>query len=183
MTVTTSTAPWWYVAALAGGFTLLGALVSLTAAWLIARRKNKLDDLRRFDEDIITAYIRLDELSDVLHNNAGGDEDKERVTYWDVYREVLRIETRIELIAPPEVVRIVSHVAAVVRDMEPTRAPLQDRHVLGMPELVDDLHDLRRVIRSKLRVGPGPRPALTRRIAVIPNRLRYSLDEWRFGRD
>ncbi len=109
MTVSTSTAPWWYVAALAGGFTLLGALVSLTAAWLIARRKNKLDDLRRFDEDIIAAYIRLDEISNVLHYNAGGDEEKERETYWDIYREVLRIETGIELIAPPEVVRVVRH--------------------------------------------------------------------------
>ncbi len=53
--------------------------------------------------------------------------------------------------------------------------------MMSMPELVEDLQDLRRVIRGQLRVGPGPKPPLRRRMAALPNRLRYSLDEWRFG--
>lgn len=45
--------------------------------------------------------------------------------------------------------------------MEPRRS-LQPG-TMSMPELVEDLQDLRKVIRKKLRVGAGPKPPLRRR--------------------
>jgi hypothetical protein len=49
---TTSTAPWWYVAALAGGFTILGGLISLLASFLSDKRRLNHDDAHRYDDDL-----------------------------------------------------------------------------------------------------------------------------------
>jgi hypothetical protein len=179
---TTASVPWWYVASLAGGFTLLGAMVSLTAAWLISRRKNKLDDSRRFDEDIITSYVRLDELADVLHENAGGDPEEEKEIYWDTYREVLRINAKLELLAPSRIIRIVSHIAQVVFEMEPERSnrPGAEK-LMSMPELVDDLKELRKEIRRTLRVGPADvKPRLRYRWSLRPSHIKHRIEVWRF---
>lgn len=48
MDVTTTSAPWWYVAALAGGFTILGGLITQAGGLLSDRRKAK-HDLAQFE--------------------------------------------------------------------------------------------------------------------------------------
>lgn len=52
MQTTVSTAPWWYVAALAGLFTVLGSVIAVVNARLADRWKAKREDLRRWDTEI-----------------------------------------------------------------------------------------------------------------------------------
>lgn len=170
---TAATVPWWYVAALAGTFTVLGASLSVATTWVVARRKNRLDDSRRFDEDIIATYIRLDEICDVLHNNAGGDAQKERATYWSIWRELVRIKSRMALIATPEIVQLTSDITRIVAQMEPSRSRQEGSE--GMPELVDSLDELRRVIRKTLRIGPGTRRPLRARVTSAAREARWHL--------
>ena len=56
---TTATAPWWYVAALAGGFTILGGLITLAGGYLSDRRKAEREDTQRWDRDIREASARV----------------------------------------------------------------------------------------------------------------------------
>ena len=56
---TTATAPWWYVAALAGGFTILGGLITLAGGYLSDRRKAEREDTQRWDRDIREASARF----------------------------------------------------------------------------------------------------------------------------
>lgn len=153
MTTAAELVPWWYVAALAGGFTLLGALISMATAGFIARRNNKLADLRRFEDEIVAAYVRLDQLADVLHNNAGGDVDAERETFWATYREVLQIRAKMEVIASPEIYSLVDRICEVVSQMRPHDAVSGRQE--GMPELVEALRELLLAVRRRLRVERG----------------------------
>jgi hypothetical protein len=52
MEVTTTTAPWWYVAALAGAFTILGGVITLTGGYFSDRRKLRREDDRRWDDNL-----------------------------------------------------------------------------------------------------------------------------------
>lgn len=180
MTGTSAAVPWWYVAGLAGLFTLVGVLASQFSSWLLARRKNKLDDVRRFEGDIISAYIRLDEIADILHYNAGGDPGQEKETYWEVYREVLRIVTRLSLIASPRVYGLARHYQSVVSDMEPSKSRGPSR--MSMPELVEDLDELRKVMRQELRVGAAFRRPWSHGLKLRYERFREDLYYWRMGR-
>ncbi len=171
---TTSTVPWWYVAALAGGFTLLGVLVSLLASWGIAKRKNRLDDHRRFDGDLIQAYIDLDHITDILHNNAGGDPIKEEKVYWKTYKRVIAIVTRLELIASPRVYGIAQEMQGVVMHMRPSNTRADGP---GMPDLVDSLEELRQVLRKELRVERRRQSPLQERLRGL--RLWFTSAEFR----
>jgi hypothetical protein len=52
MEVTTSTAPWWYVAALAGGFTVLGGCIGLLSTFMSDGRKFAHEESRRYDDEL-----------------------------------------------------------------------------------------------------------------------------------
>jgi len=140
---TTTTAPWWYVATLAGGFTILGTLLSFLTSWITSRRKNILDDFRRFEPDIVATYVQFDEFAEILHNNAGGDPKEESATYWRIYQDVVAMTTKLELIASEAVYK------AARKFMKATQKGPDD---YDMPGIVQSLEELRRVIRHELRI-------------------------------
>ncbi|WP_350280483.1 hypothetical protein [Kribbella sp. HUAS MG21] len=145
---TTANVPWWWVAALAGAFTILGVLLTLTTNLLVARSKNKLDDYRRFEPDIIGIYIQFDQFVDTIHNNAGGDPEEEKRIYWDTYRATVKNVTRLQLIASQQVVEIAREFQHLMWRFAPG-FPDADH---PMPELVDTLQELRQVLRRELRI-------------------------------
>ena len=59
MDPTISTAPWWYVAALAGGFTILGGFITLIGSYFSDKRRFKLEDLRHWDDAIVEVAVDL----------------------------------------------------------------------------------------------------------------------------
>lgn len=59
MDVTTAAAPWWYVAALAGGFTILGSVVTLFSTWRSDKRKFRRDAQHRWEGEIRKHIARL----------------------------------------------------------------------------------------------------------------------------
>jgi hypothetical protein len=146
---TTSTdVEWWWLAVLAGAFTILGVIITLVATWLVARRKNNLDDLRRFEPAVIDIYVELDEFVDTIHNNAGGNPDEEKQIYWDTFRATVRAVTRLELLTSERVYR-------VARDFQRLMvrfAPGFDSSDYPMAELVERIEELRQVIRKELRI-------------------------------
>jgi hypothetical protein len=154
---TSTAAPWWYVGVLAGGFTILGGIVSVFSSWIIASRKNALDDSRRFESDVIAAYIRLDEIADILHNNAGGDRENERKVYWHAYREVLTITTKLDLIASEDIRKIAHRFNIYVSEMRPLSAGESGEAGYTMPEIVEFLEKLRLQIRRELRINKSHR--------------------------
>lgn len=154
--VTTAAVPWWFVAALAGGFTLLGAILAQAGSYLIAGRKNSLDDARRFDADIIETYVQLSDATDIVHNNAGGDLDVERKVFWDLVPPVTASVQRLELIGSQELYRIAERFRIAFLHMAPGDSG-------DMIPLVDTLEKLREQIRKDLRIGAGERPPLRTR--------------------
>ena len=151
---TTATVPWWYVAALAGGFTIFGAVVTLTGLLITSRRKNRLDDSRRFDADVIEGYVTLDRAVHVMHNNLG-ETKEDNDAWWDTYREVIHLVAKLQLITSPEIAGIAEHMRIMMGSMAPQ---IGDAHV--MPELVESLEELRHTIRAKLRIAK-PRKDIT----------------------
>lgn len=149
----TTAVPWWYVAALAGGFTLLGAFLAQAGSYLIAGRKNRLDDARRFDADIIEIYVQFSNATDVVHYNAGGDPDEERKIFWDLVLPVTASVQRLELIGSRDLYRIAERFRIAFLRMAPGDAG-------DMIPLVDALEELRVQIRKDLRIGAlgGPAP-------------------------
>ena len=58
-TTTTVSAPWWYVAALAGGFTVLGGLISFFSNYFTKSRELRRADDARWDNDILDGSCKL----------------------------------------------------------------------------------------------------------------------------
>lgn len=148
----TTAVPWWYVAALAGGFTLLGAILAQAGSYLIAGRKNRLDDARRFDADIIETYIQFSNATDVVHNNAGGNPDEEHKIFWDLVPPVTASVQRLQLIGSRDLFRIAERFRIAFLHMAPGKAG-------DMIPLVDALEELREQIRKDLRIGARDGPA------------------------
>lgn len=177
---TVSTVPWWYVAALAGGFTLLGALVTFSATTFTAKQKNKLDDYRRFEGDIIQAYIDIEKALSMLHSHAGGTTGQDVKRTWRAISDIQRHERRLELIAPPEIEEIVKKVSGCAWRLNPLHPSVQD---LSRPDASDAMgelvqlvqQDLRWTIRKSLRVGFSKR--------AIEQRKKEARDEKRAERD
>lgn len=150
---TTAAVPWWYVAALAGGFTILGAILAQAGSYLIAGRKNRLDDSRRFDADIVEIFVQFSDATDTVHNNAGGNAGEEYKIFWDLVPPVTASVQRIELIGSRELYRIAERFRIAFIHMAPGGA--QD-----MIPLVDTLEELRAQIRKDLRIDASSRPPL-----------------------
>jgi hypothetical protein len=148
---TTATVPWWYVAALAGGFTIFGALLTLTGLLITARRKNRLDDSRRFDTEVIAAWVTMDKAVDVMHNNLG-ETQEDNDAWWDTYRAVISTVAKLQLITSSDIYSIAERMRILMVNMAPK---IGEAYV--MPELVVSLDELRMAIRARLRIEEKPK--------------------------
>ncbi|MFF2053706.1 hypothetical protein ACFVU2_19035 [Leifsonia sp. NPDC058194] len=59
MNPTTTTAPWWYVAALAGAFALLGGLLSIAGTAYVDLRRFRRDRAQKWDNEVWATSVRL----------------------------------------------------------------------------------------------------------------------------
>jgi hypothetical protein len=115
---TTATAPWWYVAVLAGGFTILGGLLSLTFTYFSDRRKLRREDQRRWDDKIVQLSARVQSICGYLLEQLLNDDSsltRSSLDYRKQTDELRDIGREFSLIAPKRISRTIFYVLEASR--------------------------------------------------------------------
>jgi len=87
-TDTTATAPWWYIAALAGVFTILGGLISFFSNYFVKDKELERADAARWDNQILDGCLLLLTLLEEPQSNRQASADRSDVS--SVLRGLLR---------------------------------------------------------------------------------------------
>jgi len=134
---------------------ILGGLIAYFSTWAASRAKEKLEDRRRFEPEIIELYETIDKAVGDLHEMQPADEDdpedvERELNYWiEHYVKITKASIRLQVIAPESIYKIAWHIRSDAIRMRPDRPGGPD---FTMPELVEGSEHLRLALRKELRI-------------------------------